>query len=186
MAALYNDQPDVLAWFRTRVLVRRVLLACAVVTVASVLASPRALGLDLLGTILLAVLFVVQFRLWDDLMHVAHDRQQYPDRVLARAPDLRDFQGTLVASIVMLFALMFVANPVRGFGYALLLVAFALIHRRFSRHRPDRTVRGLVVNLKYPAFVLLLADWPLEVEAYAIAAGLYGLLCIQDWRDTRA
>jgi hypothetical protein len=109
-----------------------------------------ALSLALLACALL------QFRLWDDLEDLAHDRQVHPYRVLARAPST-PFRWLLGALTVAALALAAVAGPAVLVTLAALDVTF-LVAYRFVRPRVAEGVwRYPLLLSKYPAFALITA-----------------------------
>lgn len=111
-------------------------------TLAASVTDPPSLVVA--GRVGLALLWLLQFRLADDLADRERDRVEYPDRVLSRA-DARPF--------VVLLVLITVGNVfLSGVWFLALTVGFAL----WYAVRPRWPQVNVVVLLKYPAFVYLL------------------------------
>jgi hypothetical protein len=153
---------QLVAWLHERMPARRfVPLALLLALLGGPLAL-RRLPLALLAWLLLAT-----FRLRDDLVDHERDRQRAPERVLARTPSLRPFSRAWALGFVVALVGVIMAQ---GLVHARMLVwlggAFELAYRRSlgGRHR--------WVLLKYPAFVLLLAE-RIDVETAGIAALVY-------------
>jgi hypothetical protein len=109
------------------------------------------------ATLGLAVVLLLQFRLWDDLQDLERDRCLHPERVLVRAnPAPFRFACALLASANI--ALLVIAGS-RGGAQILagldlfFWLAYGPLRPRFS----DRIWRFQILLLKYPAFVCLLA-----------------------------
>jgi len=112
-------------------------------------------GRQTLALLLLAFL-LLQFRLWDDLEDVEHDRRVHPDRVLVRT-STRPFRGLLAALVVAALAVAAVAGPAVVATLTTLDVLFLVAYRLVRTRVPDLVWRFPVLLLKYPAFVLLSA-----------------------------
>jgi hypothetical protein len=106
---------------------------------------------------LLALPWLLQFRLADDLADRERDRLRHPDRILVRAAPLpfRVFLGLLTAGNVALAAWWL--PPPRWAEY-LVLTGLFLAWYALPRHRLPPLAAGLPVLLKYPAFVHLLRE----------------------------
>ncbi len=119
---------------------------------------PAAASTWLLNLVL-AVLLIVEFRLWDDLSDVDIDRVHFPDRVLCQSKSLVGFRivlGLLFAVNVILLA----ANKSE-----LALIAFLVLHFLVlawysvrGRNRLSSVFSQTIVLLKYPVFVYLLGS----------------------------
>jgi hypothetical protein len=107
----------------------------------------------------LAVLLIVEFRLWDDLSDVDSDRVLFPDRLLCQAKSLVGFRivvGLLFAVIVILLA----ANRSK-LCLTTFLVLNSLVLAWYSvrgRIRFSSAFSQTIVLLKYPVFVYLLSS----------------------------
>jgi 4-hydroxybenzoate polyprenyltransferase len=171
------------AWAATRLLQWRIgllwLMVVAAATAAGA-AEPPA------WTLLAAAALVVQFRLWDDLADLPHDRVHAPQRVLVRSTRPGAFRGLLwlsVAPIALAFALL--QGWPRLAAYLLLLASAAAIYRTTDSLGARRRLRAQLVLLKYPAFVLLLAEQPAAWRAVAAALVLHAALALHEWHDQR-
>jgi hypothetical protein len=170
-------------WLRERVVTPRIALLAAVVLVAAVAAGAL---LPEVATALLLLAMLVQFRLLDDLADRAYDRAHAPDRVLARASDLRAFVMLLGGSIgAVALALAVLAGWVRALAYLAFFGCALGWYAALPSLGPRRTLRSSGVLLKYPVFVLLLATTPTSPRALAVALALYMVLALHEWRDRR-
>jgi hypothetical protein len=107
---------------------------------------------------LLALAWLFQFRLGDDLADRQRDRRDHPDRVLTRA-DWRPFVGLLALLTIGNALLTFRLLPApRGAEYLGLVVLFLLGYIATRRWQPPRLLASAGVLLKYPAFVYLLSS----------------------------
>jgi hypothetical protein len=174
---------ELLAWTGTRVLQWRIALLWLLVLAATFAAgSPGAAG----WTLAITAALIVQFRLWDDLEDLPHDRVHAPQRVLVRCARLRPFRLVFAASVgAVAVALALVQGWPRVVAYLLLLAAMATLYRTTSGIGARRTLRTQLVLLKYTAFVLLLADDPVAPRALAAASALYVALAAHEWNDQR-
>jgi hypothetical protein len=103
--------------------------------------------------VLLALLWLFQFRLADDLADRERDRLDHPDRVLTRA-DARPFVRLLALLTFGNVLVTFWLRPwPRGAEFLALAAVFGLWYAL-----PRGQIAGLAVLLKYPAFVYLLSD----------------------------
>ena len=105
---------------------------------------------------------IFQFRLWDDLMDVAQDKREHPDRVLCRANSLRPFSlltALLCGANLMAFgAVDWIANEWRRSTLFILLnVAMFFWYRLRDRAALSSGVRSHIALMKYPVFVYLLS-----------------------------
>lgn len=128
------------------------------------------------------VLFILAFRLWDDLADLDHDRAHHPGRVLVRSLDLRPFHavhwGLLAATALAL------TGGARTATF-LALVATMLANYRLTAGRPAlRPLRVALVLAKYPALVLLVAGQPGEPNALGAAAAAYLVPLADEVRDS--
>lgn len=115
----------------------------------------------------IAAALLAQFRLWDDLVDRERDRKAHPERVLARAESSAPFERcawTLGAANAI--ALAWTGGVTALAGFLLLCAAAALWYRL---HRGRGSLHALVLHLKYPAFVVLIAP---PGAAPAAGAGL--------------
>lgn len=174
------------AYLAERILQMRVLLMWLLVLTGAVLtASDPVTRWPWLAII--SALFIVAFRLWDDLADLTYDRRHHPERRLVRSAHLQGFRAALWLLLIGLTALVFfVAGAGRALAFSLLLVAFVAIYV-LTAARPDlRALRAALVPVKYPALVVLLAEMPGDRSVAAVALGLYLPPVIDEVRSTGA
>jgi hypothetical protein len=156
------------------------------VSVALAVAAAIASGSSLAGPAALAacagaVALVTQFRLWDDLADRDHDQTTHPGRAMVRHPRAPFVTAVLSLGVFNVVALAALGSWTSSVALAALDLAFWLAYR--LRRSPRAAAwRFVVLPLKYPAFVAVLATAmgtpaagvlaPAAVLAYA-AAGLY-------------
>jgi hypothetical protein len=108
--------------------------------------------------VLLALAWLLEFRLADDLADRPRDRRDHPERVLARA-DARPFVVLLVGLGACNTLLTAWLRPWPRWVEFLALTALLLLWYAATYGRsPPPLIAGLVVLLKYPGFVYLLSD----------------------------
>jgi len=156
-------------WRDTRLPFPRYLPFAALLVWAAKLGNAASMT-QVAADFLLALALVAQFRLWDDLVDRGRDREQQPDRILVRALNCAPF----VAAIWLLGlgnALAFVGmhGMHASLGFALLNVVAACWYRW---HRQRALVHALVLHLKYPAFVVLIAAPVTRYDLLSLAAGI--------------
>jgi hypothetical protein len=121
-----------------------------------------------------SALFILTFRLWDDLADLDHDRVHHPGRCLGRAEDLRPIHATLWLLIGGLAVLFFrLVDGQRALAFLCLVIAFLAMYGLTARRPALRSLRLSIVLTKYPACVLLLADAPGGAVASLAALGVY-------------
>ncbi len=153
----------------------------AVVHVAAAVWAARAVGpIAVAATLGLAVILLLQFRLWDDLEDLEHDRRVHPARVLVRA-DPAPFRLACAMLAAANIALLVVAGS-RGAaqGLACLDLFFWLAYGPLRPRFSDRTWRFQILLLKYPVFVGLLATAlgaPMRMRLFAAAVAVYLCAC---------
>ena len=132
-----------------------------------------------------SALFVLAFRLWDDLADMEYDRQHHPRRGLVRSAEVRSFHAAQWFLITALGILVLtITDGVRALAF-LGLVAFYLAMYRVTGNRPGlRPLRVSLVLVKYPTFVLLLALHPDDPVALLAALGVYLLPLLDEVRST--
>jgi 4-hydroxybenzoate polyprenyltransferase len=133
----------------------------------------------------MALLLVLEFRLWDDLCDVNRDRRVHPERVLCRSASLRPFWGLALVLMALNFGL---AALVRGRWAAAVLLGLHVLLAAWYGWRGPANGRPIlnyhVVLLKYPVIVWMLGaiaaadinDPPLWISA----AMVYLALCIYE------
>jgi hypothetical protein len=149
---------NVLQYRRERLPLKLVLPVGFLLAMTGAFVSESTSRIKMTLDVMLAVLFVSQFRLWDDLRDVDSDRIQHPDRILCRQENLWPFRLTVT--------LMFIVNGTavlasRAFGTA---IAFAAINMVFSiwynrlRLSCGTWANSIFILTKYPAFLFVLVD----------------------------
>jgi SAM-dependent methyltransferase len=147
---------------------------------ASLAGRPCAGAFDGAARLLLAALLVAGFRLWDDLSDRELDRARHPGRVLVRATALGHYHVLLALTLLLNLAVVGLRGPAEAVAVLLGLHAVLLGWYRGLRGRvPGALPNTLVVLLKYPVFVYLLAGRPGVPAGTALAAPalLYAGLC---------
>ena len=101
-------------------------------------------------------LFLLQFRLWDDLEDRDRDAATHPERLLVRMP-AAPYRCALMGLALANVALCGIGGWPPAVEMMLLNLAFHVAYRRTRRHVPDGVWRFSILLLKYPAFVGVLA-----------------------------
>ena len=155
--------------------------AAVVHTAAALWAAGTSVGAaPVARTLGLAVILLLQFRLWDDLEDRERDRRLHPGRVLARdnpAP-FRWACGLLAAANIVLLVIAGSRDAV--LGLACLDLFFWISYGPLRQRIPDRIWRFQILLLKYPAFVGVLASalgTPIRMRLFTAAAAVYLCAC---------
>lgn len=170
---------DLWAYLRTRFPVYLVVGLPLLLALAALRERARS-PVELVVTLAMALLLVLELRLWDDLRDVDFDRQVHPERVLCQTASLRPFWQVFYLLVAINLGL---AALVRGWwGAGLLLGLHALLAvwygwRGTSYLRP--VLNYHVVLLKYPVIVWLLgAESAASSSLWIPALSVYLALCI--------
>jgi hypothetical protein len=135
--------------------------------------------------LLATCLFVLAFRLWDDLADLEFDRLHHPDRCLVRSADLRPFYAAQWLLLVSLAGfLMIFPQGGRILPFLGLVAAFLAIYRVTASRPRLRSMRTVLVLVKYPAFVFLLAHRPDDPATLLTALVVYLLPLLDELRST--
>ncbi len=170
-------------YLSSRILCARIALLWILLTAATVLTAAEPL-LRLPWEVLGCALFITAFRLWDDLADLDFDRRHHPQRVLVRATSLTCFCLTLWTMVALLVGLVtLLAGGVRALGLLLLVSAFWFLYRIDRAHALRRDWRRVLVLVKYPVFVLLLAADPASVLTVLTVIGVFVVLVLEEARD---
>jgi hypothetical protein len=121
------------------------------------------------GAIWVTALLFVQFRLWDDLEDVDHDRIAHANRVLIHV-DRRIFWLLLTALVATTTAQLAPGRTAVSV-FVLLLLAFATGYRVIRLWLSDAQWRYGLLLLKYPAFICVVATRIGEPAGARLAAG---------------
>ena len=136
---------------------------------------------------LLALLCLLQLRIWDDLADLPRDRVAHPGRVLCRAAAHGPFRASIVGLAGASTLLLARPRPAlrRLLGFAALNAGFCLWYRGPGQHLSGTVAGAHVVLLKYPALVALLRgpDRPAGPALVFAAAGVYLALCVHELLD---
>ena len=128
---------------------------CLVLTAAASWSVVSVTAPRLTATLLLGIVLVVQFRLWDDLEDRTRDRTRHPARVLVNAP-VRPFHAVLLILMSVSVAL----SAQQGAALAAVLGLNAAFWCGYRLARPSLSTNawsfGLLL-LKYPGFIGVMA-----------------------------
>jgi hypothetical protein len=169
-------------YLRERILKARIGLLWLLLLIGGLLTNAEPLT-HLPWLALGSALFILAFRLCDDLADLAHDRAHHPQRCLVRSVDLQPFRAAqwfLFALLIWLLAM--VAEGGRVLAFLVLVVAILALYRVTRNQAGLRPLRTVLVLAKYPAFVLLLARRPSEPGALLVALGIYLLPLLDEVR----
>jgi len=170
-------------WIRARALQPRVALLWLALLAATLAAGANGSPAWTAGA---TALLVVQFRLWDDLEDIPYDRNWTPDRVLVRTGDLRFLWAAAGTSFALVAtALAYMQGPIRAGAYVLVTVGVASLYRAMDPTGPRRALRSRLVLLKYPAFVLLLAEQAAAASTLISALLIYVALVSYEQLESR-
>ncbi len=130
----------------------------------------------------MALLLIIEFRLWDDLCDRKQDCLEDPRRVLCQAPSIRPFLAVLL--LIATSNMIVLALQSTWWPLAFLAALHALLALWYVRR--ERLALGPVANyhvilLKYPVFGLILsvsARPEFTLALYASLAVVYLGLCI--------
>lgn len=185
-----------LLWRRERMPVAVFGPVCIALAAAAVVASGTTLsglsgfsGLSgLSGPALLmacagAVALVTQFRLWDDLADRDHDRATHPGRAMVQHPRAPFVVAAVALGVFNVTALAAFGSWASAIALAVLDLAAWLAYRlRRSPRAP--AWRFVVLPLKYPAFVFVLAvatGTPAASALVPVAALTYATAGLYEW-----
>jgi hypothetical protein len=186
IAALSNSWiKELLRYQRSRVPVG-IYLPLALFLSAASFAGGRPSGVsDIAMRGLVACTLLMQFRLWDDLGDLEHDRIDHPDRVLSRTHSLTRFRAFTLGLFAFNTALLGLAPQ----AWQRLLVFVCLNGGFFAWYRWLRLpsigpIAGShVVLIKYPIFVYLLSAHSSEeskAPLFLVMALVYLCFCVHE------
>lgn len=116
--------------------------------------DPSTWGLNLV----LALLLIVQFRLWDDLADVSHDRIHQPERVLCQTQSHQCFWGVVVGLLIINASLIAAFKSYQALAVFLALnLMFLVWYSQRQTLTFYHVISHAIVLTKYPAFVWLLS-----------------------------
>ena len=167
---------DMSAWLATRLLRLRIALLWLVLSACIGAASAPAYPLR---AMLLAALFIAQFRLWDDLADRAHDTRHHRQRGLPGSVHGARFGLVCMAAALPILSLLCLRDGwAAGAAYLLLCAAMGLLY--LASRTGSRLMRAHLVLLKYPMFIAIAASgrpWPLVL---GLGASLWLLLAAHE------
>lgn len=158
------------AYFRERFPLAVFGPVCLMLTAAAFWSVTSVAVLRLAVALLLGIVLVVQFRLWDDLEDRTRDRATHPARVLVNAP-AEPFRLLLLALTAIGIALS--ASQQAALASVLALnaagwCAYRLVRRRLS----SNGWRFGLLPLKYPGFIAVMAVFLGDVFPLRLAAAM--------------
>ena len=153
---------EVLEYRRTRMPGPMYIPLAVFLSTAGMLGAERMGVAQQVFTGVVAWTLIFQFRLWDDLMDLAQDKCEHPDRVLCRAKSLRPFRLLTAllcgANLVALGAVDWMVNEWRrSVLFAVLNVVMFLWYRWRDKTVLSTVGRSHITLIKYPVFVCLLS-----------------------------
>jgi len=177
-------------YFRSRFPVWLIVALPLLVISPAYLVGTFASAVEMVQGLTLALLLVVEFRLWDDLCDREQDCSEDPSRALCQAESLQPFV------VVLVILALASAGPTVWMRSWPGVMVFLLIHGALALWYAVRTVLSLgpVVNfhavlLKYPAFGLILGMTPRGELSPALLPWLaviyLGLCCYEVLHDPR-
>ena len=173
---------DLAAWWRERIVTRRVALLVGVVVVLALAASPPKGVPDALLRIAFVAIAILQLRFWDDLADRVHDRRLHAARFLSRhAHSDAPYAWTGLATVGVAIALL-AGMPdaqARIAAYLALLATLGLLYSGMRR-APRRALRERLVLLKYPALLALAATQPFTARVAIAAFAAYAVIALYD------
>lgn len=179
---------DILRYRRERLPMALVLSVAALLTVAATAASGRVNAADVVWNVALAGSLVIQFRLWDDLNDIDHDRINHPDRVLCRLESHSHFRFVLaILFAINSGALSLLKSPQTATVFIVLNIVFLLWYR-VLREYFAAFLHVHVVLIKYPVFAFLIADDPTaknKTSVVLMMVVVYGGACIYEYLHNR-
>ena len=155
--------------------------AAVVHTAAAVWAAGIGVGAASVATTFgLAVVLLLQFRLWDDLEDRERDRRLHPARVLVRADPTPFRHACMVLAAANVVLLVIAGSRDAVQGLICLDVFFGIAYGPVGRRLYDRIWRFQILLLKYPVFVYVLAvglGAPIRVRLLISAVAVYLCAC---------
>ncbi|MGD9147144.1 MAG: hypothetical protein PVI80_16375 [Anaerolineae bacterium] len=175
---------EVVCYLKERILKLRIVLVWMLVLIGVLLTTAEPLSqFPAFG--IQTALFIITFRLWDDLEDVDHDLVHHPERCLLRTQNLHQFQVTLWLLASISAGLLFVLTDAQRSLAYLGLYAFFFVMYQVTGKRPAlRSARVALVPTKYPAFVLLFAHAPRDPMVVLAVLCVYLLPLLDEVRST--
>jgi hypothetical protein len=148
---------------------------------AAVWAVPASAGAaSVIAALGLAVVLLLQFRLWDDLEDRERDRRLHPKRMLARVNPTPFRWACSLLAIANIALLGLAGSRDAVLGLTCLDLFFWIAYGPLRPRLTDRVWRFQILLLKYPVFVGVLAaalGTPGRMRLFAAAAAVYLCAC---------
>jgi hypothetical protein len=155
--------------------------AAVVHAAAAVWAAGTSVGAASVATTCgLAVVLLLQFRLWDDLEDRERDRRLHPARVLVRANPAPFRYACVLLATANIVLLVIAGSRDAAQVLACLDLFFWIAYGPLRRRFPDRIWRFQILLLKYPVFVGVLATTlgtPIRMRLFTAAVAVYLCAC---------
>jgi hypothetical protein len=168
------------AYTRERLVIPSVASAVVLVVVAAQIvrsAGPQLFWFDVTR----AVLLIVSFRIWDDLMDRARDRDRHPERIALRA----DATPPLLAGAVVLWtgAAVITAIVDETAATAPLLIFTIALGIWYSMRSPGSFFNSGLVLAKYAVFVAVIVGghFAFTPRGLLAAAAVFALASAYEW-----
>ena len=175
---------DLLRYRRERLPAALVVTVAVLLTIAAALGSARVDSVTFSCDVLMAVVLVVQFRLWDDLADAAHDRVQFPNRVLCQVERHNNFWLVVLVLFAFNGVAIWCLKSLTATVTHLALNALFLAWYHMVRGYFDKSLNAWFVLTKYPVLVFILADpsQPMEnkTRVFASTAIVYVAACLYE------
>ena len=109
-----------------------------------------------ISTLWIATLLITQFRLWDDIHDIPHDRIHAPGRVLVTSTFISSYYVVLVVIFIITVASVGIWRSTPQLErYVFFCCAIEAVYRISNWKGQWRLIRNHLVLLKYPVFLLL-------------------------------
>ena len=156
---------ELLRYRRERLPLRLVLTVSLLLAAAAAIAVSSYGWTALLWNLVLAALMFVQFRIWDDLADIERDRDEFPGRVLCNVSQRTPFWFAVVGFFMTAgLGILCLKSQVSAITFGALNMLFLLWYHAIRRFF-GRLLNVIAVLAKYPAFVFVIADAPIQYRA---------------------
>ena len=164
---------DALHYFAERIFKLRIAGLWVLLIFAMTLNGAMGIGQPIL-MLAVAALYIMVFRLWDDLADVQHDSFRHPGRWLVRSPHIASYRafmyGLLVVLGAMIWGLSGTTNTMVFAGFSCFLGA---AYKARNRQLISRNVVAAFVLVKYPLLVFLVAFDSVHPAAFIAFPAVY-------------
>jgi len=136
--------------------------------------------------LIVLVLLILSFRLLDDLFDLQFDRVDYPERTLSKTKDPRPFIIFLAVLYLLLAAFLILEKTYVSLSILLATMLFLCAwYIKFRYFFNSRMVHSLVILIKYPLFLYILAPGLARIEIPVLLYLTFLLFEIQDDPELR-